>query len=75
MTAPLQRENLSCVQARYIIPNAMHTLTQVQVPFYSFTKGKGSSSHITPPTKEDELTKQLKYQQHQIDALVGQVKY
>ena len=27
-----------------------------------------------PPTKEDELTKQLKYQQHQIDALVGQVK-
>ena len=26
------------------------------------------------PTKEDELTKQLKYQQHQIDALVGQVK-
>ena len=24
-----------------------------------------------PPTKEDELTKQLKYQQHQIDALVG----
>ena len=27
-----------------------------------------------PPTKEDELTKQLKYQQHQIDDLVGQVK-
>ena len=27
-----------------------------------------------PPTKEDELPKQLKYQQHQIDALVGQVK-
>ena len=27
-----------------------------------------------PPTKEEELTKQLKYQQHQIDALVGQVK-
>ena len=24
-----------------------------------------------PPTKEDELSKQLKYQQHQIDALVG----
>ena len=27
-----------------------------------------------PPTKEDELAKQLKYQQHQIDALVGQAK-
>ena len=27
-----------------------------------------------PPTKEDELAKELKYQQHQIDALVGQVK-
>ena len=27
-----------------------------------------------PATKEDELNKQLKYQQHQIDALVGQVK-
>ena len=27
-----------------------------------------------PPTKQDELTKQLRYQQHQIDALVGQVK-
>ena len=27
-----------------------------------------------PTTKEDELTKQLKYQHHQIDALVGQVK-
>ena len=26
------------------------------------------------PTKDDELSKQLKYQQHQIDALVGQVK-
>ena len=28
----------------------------------------------TPPTREDELAKQLKYQQHQIDTLVGQVK-
>ena len=27
-----------------------------------------------PPTKGDELTKQLKCQQHQIDSLVGQVK-
>ena len=27
-----------------------------------------------PPNKEDGLSKQLKYQQHQIDALVGQVK-
>ena len=27
-----------------------------------------------PPTKQDELTEQLRYQQQQIDALVGQVK-
>ena len=27
-----------------------------------------------PPTREDELAKQLRYQQHQIDALLGQVK-
>ena len=27
-----------------------------------------------PPNKEDGLSKQLKYQQHHIDALVGQVK-
>ena len=27
-----------------------------------------------PPTKEEELSKQLKYQQHWIDTLVGQVK-
>ena len=27
-----------------------------------------------PPTRQDELAKQLKYQQHQIDILVGQVK-
>ena len=27
-----------------------------------------------PPTKEDELAKQLKYQQHQIDTMVDQVK-
>ena len=27
-----------------------------------------------PPTREDELTEQLRYQQHQIDTLVGQVK-
>ena len=29
---------------------------------------------MVPPTREDELAKQLRYQQHQIDALVGQVK-
>ena len=39
------------------------------------TRPKGKAAAVTlPPTKEDELTKQLKYQQHQIDALVGQVK-
>ena len=27
-----------------------------------------------PPTREEELSKQLKYQQHQIDSFVGQVK-
>ena len=27
-----------------------------------------------PPTREEELSKQLQYQQHQIDSLVGQVK-
>ena len=27
-----------------------------------------------PPTKQDELTKQLRYQKHKIDALVGQIK-
>ena len=27
-----------------------------------------------PPTKDDELSRQLKYQEHQIDTLVGQVK-
>ena len=29
---------------------------------------------MQPPTKDDELSRQLKYQQHQIDSLVGQVK-
>ena len=29
---------------------------------------------LLPPTREDELAQQLRYQQHQIDALVGQVK-
>ena len=29
---------------------------------------------IVPPTREEELSKQLQYQQHQIDSLVGQVK-
>ena len=36
-------------------------------------KAKVAAATI-PPTKEDELAKQLKYQQHQIDTLVGQVK-
>ena len=39
------------------------------------TRVKAKAAAVTlPPTKEEELTKQLKYQQHQIDALVGQVK-
>ena len=37
------------------------------------TKAKVAAGTVLP-TKEDELTKQLKYQQHQIDALVGQVR-
>ena len=37
------------------------------------TKAKVAAATI-PPTREDELAKQLKYQQHQIDTLVGQVK-
>ena len=36
-------------------------------------QSQGGSSHSTP-TKEDELTKQLKYQKCQIDALVGQAR-
>ena len=36
-------------------------------------KAKATAATL-PATKEEELTKQLKYQQHQIDALVGQVK-
>ena len=36
-------------------------------------KAKVTAATI-PPTKEDELAKQLKYQQHQRDTLVGQVK-
>ena len=36
-------------------------------------KAKVAAATI-PPTMEDELAKQLKYQQHQIDTLVGQVK-
>ena len=36
-------------------------------------KAKVAAATI-PPTREDELTKQLRYQQHQIDTLVGQVK-
>ena len=36
-------------------------------------KAKVAAATILP-TREDELAKQLRYQQHQIDALVGQVK-
>ena len=36
-------------------------------------KAKVAAATI-PPTRDDELTRQLKYQQHQIDTLVGQVK-
>ena len=36
-------------------------------------KAKVAATAI-PPTREDELSKQLKYQQHQIDTLVSQVK-
>ena len=36
-------------------------------------KAKAAAATV-PPTKQDELTKQLRYQQQQIDALVGQVK-
>ena len=36
-------------------------------------KAKVAAATI-PTTREDELAKQLKYQQHQIDTLVGQVK-
>ena len=39
----------------------------------SALKAKVAAATI-PPTREDELAKQLKYQQHQIDTLVGQVK-
>ena len=37
------------------------------------TKAKVAAATV-PPTKEDEFSKQLKYQQYQIDTLVGQVK-
>ena len=36
-------------------------------------QAKAVTKVTVSPTKEDELSKQLKYQQHQIDALVGQV--
>ena len=36
-------------------------------------KAKVAAAKVQP-TREDELTKQLRYQQHQIDTLVGQVK-
>ena len=37
------------------------------------SKAKVAAATV-PPTREDELTKQLRYQQHRIDTLVGQVK-
>ena len=37
------------------------------------TKAKVAAGTILP-TREDELAKQLKYQQHQIDTFVGKVK-
>ena len=37
-------------------------------------KAKVRAVAATLPPKEDGLSKQLKYQQHQIDALVGQMK-
>ena len=37
-------------------------------------KAKVIAAAATLPPKEDRLSKQLKYQQHQIDALVGQMK-
>ena len=37
------------------------------------TKAKVATA-TTPPTRKNELAKQLKYQQHQIDTLMGQVK-
>ena len=37
------------------------------------TKAKVAAATV-PPTREDELAKQLKYQQHQIDTFMGQVK-
>ena len=36
-------------------------------------KAKVAAATI-PPSREEELSKELKYQQHQIDTLVGQVK-
>ena len=37
-------------------------------------KAKVRAAAATLPPKEDGLSKQLEYQQHQIDALVGQMK-
>ena len=35
---------------------------------------RAAAATLPPPNKDEGLSKQLKYQQHQIDALVGQVK-
>ena len=45
-----------------------------QVKAAARVKAKAAAATTLSPTKEDELTKHFKYQQHQIDALVGQVK-
>ena len=37
-------------------------------------KAKVKAAATLTPNKDDGLSKQLKYQQHEIDALVGQVK-
>ena len=37
-------------------------------------KAKIKAAAASPNPNKDDMTRQLKYQQHQIDALVGQVK-
>ena len=47
-----------------------HKVGQVRI---NPSKAKVAGATV-PPTREDELSKQLGFQQHQIDTLVGQVK-
>ena len=49
------------MRTRWVRPRQVHQNPRWQLP-------------AIPPTREDELAKQLNYQQHQIDTLVGQVK-